>query len=570
MPKKEWMKKGDGADKERIAGFSKELGISPLLAALLLNRGIRTEAEACGYLGKRLKNIHDPFLLPDMQPAVDRILTALDQKEKIVVYGDYDADGVTSTALLVHFLRSVGADVDFYIPDRMTEGYGIHILALKKIFRMKAKLMISVDCGITAVGEVELAKSMGMDVIITDHHLPGEKLPAATAVIDPKRADSEYPFDALAGVGVAFHLVLALAKSIGRSTKEVFSEYVEIAAVGTIADVVDLLDENRVIAEYGIRQLPESRHAGLRALIQEAGLAGKPLNSTSVAFMLAPRLNAVGRLAHAKDAVELLLSDQPEQAGLFAGRLEEENQKRKNVEQAIFKEAVELLEENPAWCEQRVIVLAKEGWHPGVIGIVASRILERFYRPCIMIALDETGSGKGSGRSIPGFHLFDALTASEMHLERFGGHAQAAGLSIRADEVENFRKAINQYAESHLQEEDLIPKLWYDLELGISRLTLENAKSLQLLEPFGMGNEKPVFCIRNVRIRQVSTMSEGAHLRLEIEKNGMRIQAVGFRMGALALQMTPGQTADLAFLLEVNAFRGSESVQLILQDIQFR
>ena len=369
---------------------------------------------------------------------------------------------------------------------------------------------------------------------------------------------------------MALHLALALANSLGLSTKEVFSEYVEIAAVGTIADVVDLLDENRVIAEYGIRQLPESRHAGLRALIQEAGLAGKPLNSTSVAFMLAPRLNAAGRLSHAKDAVELLLSDQPEQAGLLAGRLEEENQKRKNVEQAIFQEAIELLEENPVWREQRVIVLAKEGWHPGVIGIVASRILERFYRPCIMIALDKTGSGKGSGRSVPGFHLFDALTASEKHLERFGGHAQAAGLSIRADEVENFRKAINQYAESHLQKEDLIPKLWYDLELGISRLTVENARSLQLLEPFGMGNEKPVFCIRNVRIKQVTTMSEGAHLRLEVEKNGMSIQAVGFRMGSLAMQMTPGQTADLAFLLEVNVFRDNESVQLILQDIQFR
>ena len=217
-----------------------------------------------------------------------------------------------------------------------------------------------------------------------------------------------------------------------------------------------------------------------------------------------------------------------------------------------------------------MIVLAKEGWHPGVIGIVASRILERFYRPCIMIALDKTGLGKGSGRSVPGFHLFDALTASEKHLERFGGHAQAAGLSIRADEVENFRKAINQYAESHLQKEDLIPKLWYDLELGISRLTVENARSLQLLEPFGMGNEKPVFCIRNVRIKQVTTMSEGAHLRLEVEKNGMSIQAVGFRMGSLAMQMTPGQTADLAFLLEVNVFRDNESVQLILQDIQFR
>lgn len=570
MLKKEWIKKGDGIDKEKIADFSKAIGVSPLLAALLLNRGIGSEEEAESYLGKRLKGIRDPLRLPDMQPAVDRILKAIENGEKIVVYGDYDADGVTSTALLVRFFRSVGAEVEYYIPDRMSEGYGIHILALKKIFKMHAKLLISVDCGITATGEVELAKSMGMDVIITDHHLPGEKLPQAIAVIDPKRADSDYEFDALAGVGVAFHLVLALAKVLELSTKEIFLEYVEIAAVGTIADVVELMDENRVIAEYGIRQLPKSRNCGLLALQNVAGLTGKPFNSTSVAFMLAPRLNAVGRLEHAGEAVELLLTDDPKQAELLAGKLEETNQARKSVEQKIFREAMELLQENPAWCGQGVIVLAKEGWHPGVIGIVASRILERFYRPCIMIALDEDGQGKGSGRSIPGFHLYDALKASEQHLEKFGGHAQAAGLSIRKDEVENFRQAINKYANAHLREEDLIPKLSIDLELGISRLSLENAKALRALEPFGMGNEKPIFCLRKARIKQVMTMSEGAHLRLEIEKNGITAQAVGFRMGALASEMRPEQEADLAFYLEVNSFRGNESVQLILQDIQMR
>lgn len=570
MLKKEWIKKGDGIDKEKIADFSKAIGVSPLLAALLLNRGIGSEEEAESYLGKRLKGIRDPLRLPDMQPAVDRILKAIENGEKIVVYGDYDADGVTSTALLVRFFRSVGAEVEYYIPDRMSEGYGIHILALKKIFKMHAKLLISVDCGITATGEVELAKSMGMDVIITDHHLPGEKLPQAIAVIDPKRADSDYEFDALAGVGVAFHLVLALAKALELSTKEIFLEYVEIAAVGTIADVVELMDENRVIAEYGIRQLPKSRNCGLLALQNVAGLTGKPFNSTSVAFMLAPRLNAVGRLEHAGEAVELLLTDDPKQAELLAGKLEETNQARKSVEQKIFREAMELLQENPAWCGQGVIVLAKEGWHPGVIGIVASRILERFYRPCIMIALDEDGQGKGSGRSIPGFHLYDALKASEQHLEKFGGHAQAAGLSIRKDEVENFRQAINKYANVHLREEDLIPKLSIDLELGISRLSLENAKALRALEPFGMGNEKPIFCLRGARIKQVMTMSEGAHLRLEIEKNGITAQAVGFRMGALASEMRPEQEADLAFYLEVNSFRGNESVQLILQDIQMR
>lgn len=568
MQNKIWLKRREDISRDTIAEFAADHGLPPLIATVLLNRGITDAEKVNAYLKKTLDGIHNPYLLPDMQAAVDRILPAIASGEKIVVYGDYDVDGITATALLVHFLRGIGANVDYYIPDRKNEGYGINVKAISQLSKLGTRLMVTVDCGITATGEVELAKTMGMDVIVTDHHLCKEKLPNAIAVVDAKRPDSEYPFDALAGVGVAFKLMLAVVKALGKSTKEYFFRYVDFAAIGTIADVVTLLDENRVIVEKGLAKLANSEYIGIRTLIETAGLNKKPVDSTAIAFSIAPRLNATGRLGSAKTAVELLLCEEEEKARELAQQLEQENLERRETEQIILKEAQELIAQDADFDKKQVIVLAKRDWHHGVIGIVASRIHDLYYRPCIIISLDEKGNGKGSGRSIPGLNLFEALEDSQELLTNYGGHAAAAGLGIAEEDLEAFTARINAYANSILTEEDKIPKILIDSELGIRHITLENAKLLSCLEPFGTDNEKPVFCIRNVPVSQVARVgAEGIHLRLVLAEG---LQAVWFRMGAVADALKPGDRVDVAFSLEVNAFREKEMPQMMIRDLKKR
>jgi len=566
MQEKIWKYKNKALTKEEIEEFSAASGMPPAMAVILMNRGIKTEKAVRSYMKKGLEDVHNPFMLDDMEKATERILSALSKKEKIVIYGDYDVDGITATATVYKFLKSRGADVDYYIPDRFSEGYGINVLAINKIARSGAKLMITVDCGITAVGEVEFAKTQGLDIIITDHHTCHEELPKAVAVINPKRADNSYPFSGLAGVGVAFKLVLGLAIKLGLNTKEVFMEYVDMVAIGTIADVVPLVDENRVIADKGINAIENTNNKGLRALLNMAS-AGKDVDVNSIAFFASPRLNAAGRLENASVSVELMVCEDEQRAIEIAESLDALNNKRKEIEQEIFEEALAKAQEMGK--DQLVYVIAGEDWNHGVVGIVASRLSEMFYRPCILISLKD-GKGKGSGRSVPEINLFEALSDSEDLLTAFGGHSQAAGLSISEENIEEFRKKINEFAKKNVEIENLVPKLWIDCSLNGASVTMQAAKMLEALAPFGEGNEIPVFSMTGLRVVGSQAMGVGQkHLRVRLTDGKNTFNAVGFGMGEFSEKLLPGTMVSIAFNMNINTYQGNESLQLILKDIKF-
>lgn len=568
MVRKKWKYKNEKITPEAVRLAAEKHNIPLILANVLLNRDI-AESEFESFLVKSKRSIRNPMSMLDMDKASERIVSAIEKKEKIAVYGDYDVDGITSTALLYEFLESVGADVIYYIPDRKDEGYGINIMAVNKLIKSGIKLLITVDCGITAIGEVEFAKLQGMDVIITDHHTCKERIPsAAVAVVNPKQENDEYGFPSLAGVGVAFKLVLALALKLGLNTGEVFDKYCDLAAIGTIADVVPLVDENRIIVEKGLQQLQDSSRPGIRGLLSVAKVDTKKINASTVAFALAPRMNAAGRLGTAVTAVELLLTKDTAEAERIADELDKENTKRQLTEQEIHNEAIEMIASDPNFQKKKVIVLAKEGWHNGVIGIVASRITERFYRPCILISLDN-GMGKGSGRSISSFNLFDALTECDSLLATFGGHSVAAGLSINGSDIDEFSKKINKYADDVLSEDDMLPVVKIDCLLNGQNLTLSTAKILSSLEPYGMGNEKPTFALKNATVENISTVgAESKHLRLLINKDGVKVSCIGFSMGECANEIKTGDLIHLAFKLDINTYQGNESVQLLLNDVK--
>ena len=568
MHKIKWNFKNSEIAPSKINEFSKRFSLSYAMSAVLLNRGIETEQQLREYIGKTLDGVHNPMLLPDMEKAAHRVVDAIENKEKIVIYGDYDVDGITSTSLLYSFLRNNGADVEFYIPDRVKEGYGINIKAINKISKMGTRLLISVDCGITSVGEVELAKAQKMDVIITDHHTCKERLPEATAVVNPKRPDSEYPFRYLAGVGVAFKLALAITMVMGKSTKECFDKYVELAAVGTIAGVVELQGENRIIVDRGIKHLSNSTSEGMKALIEVCGAKGKPINSTTIAFMLAPRINAAGRMDNASFAADLLLSDSHIDAYNRAIQLEELNRERQAVERKIYNEAIEMIQADKSFLEKKIIVLAKEGWHHGVIGIVASKITEAFYKPCILIAIEENGKGKGSGRSVEGINLFEALSACDDCITQFGGHALAAGLSLNMSDFDEFYQKINNYIAENVKIE---PQKCIDIDCTVTPafISVENVKQIDRLEPFGMCNEKPVFALCGVKVIEATTMGiDNKHLRIKIEAGKKIFEAVGFSFGHYAKYLTHGRMIDIAFNLEINTLKKKKKVQLMIKDIR--
>ncbi|MDD6484583.1 MAG: single-stranded-DNA-specific exonuclease RecJ [Clostridiales bacterium] len=567
MRDKIWQYKNKNLTMEQVNGISQRQGVPKVITTILLNRHIE-EQEFAAFLRKSMRDIINPFDMLDMDKAADRIAAALEKHEKIVIYGDYDVDGITSTTLLFEFLTNQGADVSYYIPDRRDEGYGINIMAVNRLLKQGAKLLITVDCGITAIGEVEFAALSGLDVIITDHHTCKERIPtAAKAIINPKREDDDYPFDALAGVGVAFKLVLALAIRLGLDTNKCFAEFIDLAAIGTVADVVDLRGENRIIVDKGLKAMQTPKRPGVRALLEISGGGKKAPDASTIAFAIAPRLNAAGRLGTATTAVELLLTRDEAKAKSIAKTLDEENRQRQITEQEIYDQALEMVGADPNFSKKKVIVLAHEDWHQGVIGIVASRIGDRFYKPCILISYSN-GFGKGSGRSIDGFNLFDALTACGDCLTEFGGHSVAAGLTLNIADLEKFDKAINKYAEEVLGERDLIPKVKIDCPISEKALTLNNAKLIARLEPFGIGNERPVFSLRSATIVYISAVgSEGKHLRLGIAKSGMTFSAIGFNFGEYVGKFKINDKVDIAFQMNINNFRDNETVQLHIKDI---
>lgn len=552
-----------------IEDISRELGLPKIMTVLLMNRGIKKE-DIPAFWTKPLKNIRNPLLMNDMQKAAERILNSVRNHEKIVVYGDYDVDGITSAAMLTDFLGSLGANVSYYIPDRADEGYGMNIKAVNKFIKQGIKLIVTVDCGITSLGEVSFAKLMGTDVIITDHHSCKERLPDdAYAIVNPKRPDSEYPFDALAGAGVAFKLILAMAILLKMNTTQCFNKYIDLAAIGTIADVVPLVDENRIIADRGVRALEHPARPGVAALLKISGADKRILNATSIAFSVAPRINAAGRLGNASRAVELLLAKDETTADKLAAELDKENTKRRETEAAIQAESLRMIAEDVNFSKKKVIVLAKKGWHNGVIGIVAAKLCDMYYKPCILISIDERGEGKGSGRSIPAFNLFEALTHCEDLLSEYGGHKLAAGLGINAAQKEQFEAKINKYAADTLSDSDMIPKLSVDCPVSEHDISLTSVKMLEKLEPFGAGNEKPVFSLDDAEIIDIAAIgNDKKHLRIRLCKNGIYINCVGFSMGDLAEKLKISERISIAFNMEINRFQGRESVQLILKDIK--
>ncbi|NMA08918.1 MAG: single-stranded-DNA-specific exonuclease RecJ [Clostridiales bacterium] len=560
MTEKRWLI--SQADLPLARELSQKTGLSLLLCTVLSARGVKSPAEVCALLDTSVDTLIDPFALSGIREAVDTIRDAIAHRQRIAVYGDYDVDGVTATCLLIDCLRTLGADCLYYIPDRLTEGYGVHPDALCKLRDAGVDLIITVDTGVTAVEEIALAYSLGMRVVITDHHECAGAVPDAEAVVDPKLPGCTYPFRELAGVGVAFKLVCALLGD----THTALERYAELVCLGTVADVMPLRGESRVIVNYGLRKLAYTRSVGLRALLRESGvLSGKrPLSATSLSFALAPRINAAGRFGLASRAVELFLTDDDTLAQTIAAELSEINRQRQGTENDMLREALDVLESACDPVRDRAFVLWHEGWHHGILGIVASRLTDRFSRPVILLSVDGD-TAKGSGRSIPGFNLYNAL--SHIPTRQFGGHELAAGLTLDTADLERFRDDFCAYAAENLSEEDCVPCIDVDCEITPKLLTLDAVASLSRLEPTGMGNPEPVFCLRDLRISQLAAIGNNRHTRLFLEGDGCRLPCVYFGRNPDELGLLDGDMVDVVCGAQVNDFRG-RAVQLILKDIR--
>ena len=540
-------------------------GIPPLAAMVLCARGLDTPEKAEGFLDAGLGQLRDPLLMKDMDKAAARVARALEAGETIAVYGDYDVDGITSTCLLTDFLRSEGGQVIPYIPDRMEEGYGLNTDALDTLQREGVSLVVTVDCGITAVEEADHARALGVDLVITDHHECKSRLPQAEAVVDPHRSDCPYPFKCLAGVGVALKLVLALGGPARQ--RELLERYADLAAVGTVADVMSLTGENRTIVRLGLEGLRRTRRPGLKALLREAGLEERPLTSGAIGYTLAPRINASGRMGRAALAGELLLTDSPARGEELAAELCQLNRERQTIEAEIYEECEALAQALPQ--QQRyALVLAGEHWHQGVVGIVASRLADKYSCPAFMICLQD-GKGKGSCRSFAGFNLFAALEHCAPLLEGFGGHELAAGFTIREENIPAFAQAMNDYVRAATGGEEMVSVLDIDAEVeDPGLLTLEGAESLDLLEPYGAGNPKPVFSLSGCLITALSEVGGGRHLKLKLAAGGRSFDAIFFSATAAQAAVAVGDRVDVAFTPQVNEYRGWRTVQLQVCDLR--
>ena len=529
---------------------------------MLLNRGFKEKEKVQKFLYPKLEELYDPFLMNDMDVAVQRIIEAYETKEKVTIYGDYDVDGITSISVLKSFLTELGMDVEHYLPSRLEEGYGLNNEAVKKVAEQSTKLLITVDCGISAYNEVEYAKELGMEVIVTDHHECPEKLPRALAVLDPKREDSTYPFSSLAGVGVSFKLIQALSYRLNLDRKR-YLKYLDVVCLGTVADIVPLVDENRIIVTYGLILMKQTRKVGLQELIKASGYS--KIDSTTISFGLAPRLNACGRMGKADLALELILTQDRAEAQKIALELNEINKERQEVEKKIISDAMEIIERDKLY-ENGVIVVGNENWHHGVIGIVASKITETYYKPSILICM-ENGKGKGSGRSIEGFDLHGALTECEDLLEKFGGHEMAIGLSIYESNILKLREKLCSIAIENKIDE-LQPVVKIDAEVNSDDISFETIRDLEKLEPFGEANPSPIFMYKNLKVDSVRALSNGKHLRLVLKDNNFKYDAIAFNMGDKRLSIEIGNKVDIAHSLEINHFNNTDKIQFNLKDIK--
>ena len=551
------------ADLKKVEEIKEKYNLTDLVANILVGRNIAENDEKIKiFLNPTRNDFYDPFLLPDMEKAVDRIIEAANNKEKVIIYGDYDVDGITSICVLKQFLKSIGIDAAHTIPNRLDEGYGLNKEAVKRIADEKYKLMITVDCGISGIEEIDYANSLGIETIVTDHHEPLDNLPNAIAVIDPKIKTSKYPFNQLAGVGVVFKLIQAIGKKLNIAEKE-YLKYLDLVAVGTISDIVPLVDENRVIAKLGLKLVEVTKNIGLKTLINSLGY--KQINSMTVSFGIAPRINACGRMGMAEEALKLFLTTDTQEALKLTDKLNEYNRVRQEIEKGIYEDAIEKIK-NDNVKEKDCIVLAGENWHHGVIGIVASKITDMYFKPTILVCMEEN-EGKGSGRSIPGFDLHNALCKSSQYLQKYGGHEMAVGLSLHRKDFDNFKKVFEDYACS-CNLSQIVPIINIDKEVTDKELTVQNVKDLQKLEPFGEANKTPLFLFKNLRIDSIRSLTEGKHMKITLKtENGNIITAMGFNMGSRAEEFLIGDRVDIVGVLEINSFNGMDSIQFNLKDI---
>lgn len=549
------------ADNQLVGKISNKFNISELVATILVNRGIINDEDIKIFLNPTRDDFCDPFALPDIEKAIIRIEKAINNQEKVIIYGDYDVDGITSITVLKKFLEERGLKTDYYIPNRLDEGYGLNNEAIEKFAKEKYTLMITVDCGISCNKEIDLANKLGIETIITDHHEPLDILPNAYAIIDPKREDNKYPFRHLAGVGVVFKFIQAISVHMNLDAKS-YLKFLDIVCIGTISDIVPLFGENRVIAKLGMKLIEVTKNIGLKSLLKASGY--KEVTSTAISFGIAPRINACGRIGKAEEALKLFLTNDYEEARKITDELNRFNKERQEKEKCILIEALEKIEKEKL-DSNNAIVVSGEDWHHGVIGIVASKITEMYYKPSILLSI-ENDIAKGSGRSIDGFDLHKALCNCNELLEKYGGHEMAVGLSLPKSNLEKFNIKIQDILKD-IDLEQLIPIIKTDKILTSKDLDCDNIKTLKILEPFGEGNKNPVFVIKSAKIVSIRALSEGKHLKISVNVDGKIVDVIGFKMGELVNNFLIGDKIDIAGTVDINVFNGIKTIQMTLKNI---
>ncbi len=554
-------------NRKEVRYLVSEFGIPSIIANILFDRNINDKEKIRSFFKGHWSDSYDPFLLKDMDKAVTRVIKAIKEKEKILIYGDYDVDGITSVSSLKLFLDRLGGDVHYYIPDRLKDGYGLSDSGISKVAEQNATLLITVDCGVKAVQEINRARDKGIDTIICDHHEPGAVLPRATAILNPKQKECRYPFKELAGVGVAFKLIQGVNKYLNLEYEK-SKQYLDLVALGTAADIVPLVDENRLFVKEGLKSITRAERVGVRSLMEIAGLTGRRISTGQIVFVLAPRLNAAGRVGSAERGVRLLTTENQQQAADLAQILESENKLRKDIDEKTFNEALEMLESIYDVQEDRIVVLAKEGWHPGVIGIVASRISEEINRPVVMISVEDS-VGKGSARSIRQFDMYSALSLCKKNLIQFGGHKYAAGLTIDELKIDDFREQLKTISLDMISKDDLVKTVNIDMEISLSDIDDTLVKYLKLFEPYGPKNMRPVFMSRNLQVIGTPRIVGRNHLKFKVRDKNRIFDAIGFNLGDLIYRLSPGENnLDMVYIIEENHWNGRTQTQLRVKDIK--
>ncbi len=554
-------------DESGISEIVQNYKIHPIISRILCNRQLTTEEKITKFFNKNLDQLYDPYLLDGMQVAVERIILALSEGENILIYGDYDVDGVTSVSILYDGLFRLGGKVSFFIPDRFKEGYGVSREGILVAKNRQVSLVITVDCGITAIDEIKFAKEEGIDVIVCDHHEPGDALPDAVAVLDPKLEGSVYPCKELAGCGVAFKLLQALTQKLG-FVKNFAYQYLDLVALGTAADIVQLMDENRIMARNGLERINAKPRPGIYALLESCSLLRRKLTVSTIVFVLAPRINAVGRISNAKKAVHLLTTNSVQQGRNISRILENENRTRKNIDEITFHDAQEMIEREIDIESKRILVLAKEDWHTGVVGIVASRIMEKYSRPTVLISIQD-GEGKGSARSTRNFNIYAAFKKLEHLLINFGGHRFAAGLTIKPENIRLLDEEINKLSQEELNLDDMVPTLDIDAEIGLEQLTASFFNDLKSLAPFGPGNMRPVFVSYDLQIYGRVTIVGNNHLKMKFKQNSVVVDAIGYNLGEyIDLLKKDYAQLNCAYVIEESNWNGQTTIQMRIKDFE--